>query len=694
MSKLSQLEWFRDLGLPTARFYSVYYEDFVRNEYKNPSLNFPVAVRSTYEAEDGVEKSFAGNFHTALEVRKEGLKSAIQAVFDSYPKAKNNQVIVQEMINASYSGVLFAYKTGVWKLEMVKGLGENLVSGKMTPSVLLLPKFQKADINWNKIFTFWKTNELIFEKNKSALIQLSVFTQKLLANSPNTVGLDIEFSIDKGGQLYLLQARPITTPEEEEEVLTSANHKEILPPQPSRMMTSLIEDAGEDLFQYYLDLDRSLTPRKFIAKAAGMPWINLSALLDIMVAWGLPTSLVCKSVGAEDFYQVGLRPYRILRKLPVFFKILRQQQNIKKAIKKWVNAKTTQLPQQQQKRQEEWNTTPGLAFQNWQESFQILYVELVTHMQALTGAMSGGVGLLNKLGYLQYLPNNSQSTDYLNAFQNLIQNQITVEKFIESYGHRGFYESDIGQKRFAEYTAEDWDSILGSGSTTKTKTTQKQEKRWVGWLFSNTASLIHTREWIRHESMRFFQLHRSELLAYFTDKYPNIDPFQYPFEDTKALLQGNISPTELENKDYPILSGWDMDSFLANTLGRRLAVPGILQEEKREVGIGIYPGKVEGQVWRVEAANFKDAIPPNFENIILVADALDPGWIPYFTKVDAVVSHVGGLLSHASIILRESSIPSITQFPRHLSLATGDWISMDGQTGKIERLTNLSPDSF
>ena len=155
MSKLSQLEWFRDLGLPTARFYSVHYEDFVRNEYKNPSLNFPVAVRSTYEAEDGVEKSFAGNFHTALEVKKEGLKSAIQAVFDSYPKAKNNQVIVQEMINASYSGVLFAYKTGVWKLEMVKGLGENLVSGKMTPSVLLLPKLQKADINWNKIFTFW-----------------------------------------------------------------------------------------------------------------------------------------------------------------------------------------------------------------------------------------------------------------------------------------------------------------------------------------------------------------------------------------------------------------------------------------------------------------------------------------------------------------------------------------------------------
>ena len=31
LSKLSQLEWFRDLGLPTARFYSVRYEDFVRN---------------------------------------------------------------------------------------------------------------------------------------------------------------------------------------------------------------------------------------------------------------------------------------------------------------------------------------------------------------------------------------------------------------------------------------------------------------------------------------------------------------------------------------------------------------------------------------------------------------------------------------------------------------------------------------
>jgi phosphoenolpyruvate-protein kinase (PTS system EI component) len=60
--------------------------------------------------------------------------------------------------------------------------------------------------------------------------------------------------------------------------------------------------------------------------------------------------------------------------------------------------------------------------------------------------------------------------------------------------------------------------------------------------------------------------------------------------------------------------------------------------------------------------------------------------MPYFFQVDGVAAYVGGLLSHASIVLRESRLPSVTQLPLQLELRTGDWVEMDGWTGEVRRV--------
>ena len=134
-----------------------------------------------------------------------------------------------------------------------------------------------------------------------------------------------------------------------------------------------------------------------------------------------------------------------------------------------------------------------------------------------------------------------------------------------------------------------------------------------------------------------------------------------------------------------------MDTFLCNGYGRRLPLSLLANIAKRQnelkAGIGIYPGKVEGYVWRVRSAGLGNLLPPTEQPAILVADALDPGWIPYFSRVKGVISYVGGLLSHASIILREARIPAITQLPAHIELNDGDWIEMDGQTGEVRVLS-------
>lgn len=289
MSKLQQLEQIRRWRLPTPRFGSVRYEDFQQGAFALDKLRFPLAVRSSYALEDGGEQSYAGQFTTVLSVEEAQLEEALEEVFNSYPTPEGQQAILQEMIHPEYSGVLFAFREGAWKLELIEGQGEALASGHKQPDTLLLPRFTRADAWASALYPFWQGFPDKEKGLNRALIWLSWYAQVLLQRMDAEHGLDIEFCVSKG-RLLLLQARPITTPQEAEEVLTSANHKEILPPKPSPLMTAIISKAGYRLFEYYQALDPTLPRRAFIREAAGMPWINLSALLDVIVHWGCPPS--------------------------------------------------------------------------------------------------------------------------------------------------------------------------------------------------------------------------------------------------------------------------------------------------------------------------------------------------------------------------------------------------------------------
>jgi len=689
MSKRQQLTQMKQLGLPVPAFRTVHYEEWQSGRWDSEGLKPPLIVRSSYTGEDGAEASMAGQFKSVLPVQPEGLGEALEEVFQSYPVPKDSEAIVQELIEPDYSGVLFAFREGCWKVELAEGQGEALMSGQADAKSLLLPHFSKADARMYVVWRFWKAWSQAPRPLSHALVRLSAYTSALLREMKAPHGLDIEFCI-RGDQLWLLQARPITTAEETEEVLTSANHKEILPPKPSVLMTAMISKAGYELYGYYRSLDKSLPERAFIKSAAGMPWINLSALLDTMVHWGLPTQLVCRSVGAEDFYQVGARPWRMLVKLPVFFKVLGQQLGAKRRIEHWQAKAKAEIEAGIKQRSSVWAKYPDEAFSDWRNDFQRLYVELVTNMQILTGAMSGPVSLLDKLGLLPKLSaalsQKSVSTDYLHAFRGWQAGKISRAEFLERFGHRGFYESDIGQPRFYEYSEEDWQQLKPTRSET-VPASYNRKSGWLGTLFSPIVQLIHSREWIRNETMKLFWLLRQELL----EQLP-ISPWELTPDRIQAYLQGELRAAEVPAFSKPEQSGWDMDTFLANRMGRRLPLSYLAnvqqQQTQSKTGIGIYPGKVKGQVWRVKSASFPELTPPEQRPCILVADALDPGWVPFFSKVDGVVAYVGGVLSHASIMLRESKMPAITQLPAQIELKTGDWIEMDGQTGKVEKLSS------
>ena len=114
-----------------------------------------VAVRSSAVAEDLGSASFAGQYRSFLGVGADGLERAVRLCWASLwaPGARVYRhatgldaaelamgVVIQAMVDAERSGVVFTLDPTSWnpellRVEGVEGLGERLVSGQVTPEV-------------------------------------------------------------------------------------------------------------------------------------------------------------------------------------------------------------------------------------------------------------------------------------------------------------------------------------------------------------------------------------------------------------------------------------------------------------------------------------------------------------------------------------------------------------------------------
>lgn len=72
---------------------------------------------------------------------------------------------------------------------------------------------------------------------------------------------------------------------------------------------------------------------------------------------------------------------------------------------------------------------------------------------------------------------------------------------------------------------------------------------------------------------------------------------------------------------------------------------------------------------------------------ILVTDRTDPGWIPLYPSVSALLVERGGLLSHSAIVAREMGLPTVVGIKGLTKkLKSGMKVKMNGETGMIEIL--------
>jgi phosphoenolpyruvate synthase/pyruvate phosphate dikinase len=76
---------------------------------------------------------------------------------------------------------------------------------------------------------------------------------------------------------------------------------------------------------------------------------------------------------------------------------------------------------------------------------------------------------------------------------------------------------------------------------------------------------------------------------------------------------------------------------------------------------------------------------------ILVAPFTDPGWTPLFTHAAGLVTEVGGMMTHGSVVAREMGIPAVVGVAGATGrIRTGDRLRVDGALGSVEILGGAS----
>ncbi|WP_147796663.1 PEP/pyruvate-binding domain-containing protein [Cellulomonas sp. Y8] len=98
------------------------------------------------------------------------------------------------------------------------------------------------------------------------------------------------------------------------------------------------------------------------------------------------------------------------------------------------------------------------------------------------------------------------------------------------------------------------------------------------------------------------------------------------------------------------------------------------------VGTPSAPGAARG---RVRVLRGLDDLPRFRPGEVLVCRATSPAWTPALARAAAVVTEVGGLLSHAAIVARELGVPAVTGVRGARDLPEGAPVVVDGTAGTV-----------
>lgn len=709
------------------------------DEIKLPSDAQIFSVRSAGNIEDAAGSSFAGQFKTILNVKKEDIPDAVSKVFGSLdsagievyaasmdldPAGIKMNVMIQEMVDADHSGVIFtANPMGILNETVITagpGLGQGV---KARSSDTVTYYWNQTD----KVFCFEGNEDILSQDDALKLAELSEEIKKVLGDL-----LDIEFAV-KDGKIFILQARNITTLNADDPViLDNSNIVESYPGLSLPLTISFVDMVYAGVFRglsyRVLKNKKELAKREeVIANMTGHAngriyykisnWYTVIRFLPfskkIIPVWQEMLGVKTKTYDDTD---LGLNPFvRIGTYINSLYELLSAPRQMKKLEKKFAEVNgyfydnfredmaPAELISMYDKVKEELLSCWDVTLLN--DMYAFIYTGLLKSRLKKKYHLDEG-----RINSLISGITDIESMKPVKALIKLATDDDPDEKkkeYIRLYGDRNLEELKLESRTFRsnpellDKRIEELKKDPARLDEIKRRFASEHKEEMpqgiiTGFYLKRCCKGIANREISRLNRSRIYGIVR--LIMDTLAKQYKVQGFLEAEEDIYMLTLDEVFDLAKEGRDmkdliderrsdyefFTKLPAYSRLVFADKEFDRSgMAVSSLNNSISSDLltGTPCSAGVAEGEALVIR--NVKDV--KDVKGKILIAKMTDPGWVFLLASAAGIISEKGSLLSHTAIISRELGIPAITGVTGATDIIkTGDFLRIDGASGRIE----------
>lgn len=680
------------------------------------------AVRSSFGAEDSAAGSFAGQFDSFLNVARPDVPAAVNKVLQSahkeniwaYMQARSLRadasmhVIIQEMVDAEFSGIIFtANPVGILN-EPVIVVGEGLGSEVVTDKVPTTAYYYNQD---DGIY--------LCEQQEDAPLLEDPLLRELIdgANRIRRIfdaETDIEFAI-RDGIIYYLQARPITTLNTKDPIiLDNSNIVESYPGISLPLTQDFVKSVYHGIFRSCIlrisndqKLVDAIDPQlKDMTDVANWRiyyrisnWYAVLKLLPfdrkLIPIWQNMLGVGNRYVSTSDGVQVSFST-----KFTILCRFASHLWRTPRLMEALNTRFTNNYPHYQQQ----------IAACDEPEALLRLFADIREHIlrdwdltlinDMYTFICTALAGKRNRTRIADV--KNLESMKPSLALQALVETakqqgmdslsyRAAAREYIAAYGDRCLSELKLETRTYRTNPELLDAAVQKRMEEASVSMHPKQEGKPSRNVFVNVAKTgIRNREVSRLNRSRIFGLSRDIFLkigAYYARVgqletardvfYLRLEELQGDY-DRKAL----VSMRKQEQLQYENTPSYSRLVFADKVVNKPThhSQSQLLNKPNTLTGIGTSAGKITGQVLVIDEPD--DQIDTTGK--ILVTRSTDPGWVFLLQRATGIIAEKGSLLSHTAIISRELHKPAVVNVKDCTRLLhSGDLVELDADRGCI-----------
>ncbi len=300
--------------------------------------------------------------------------------------------------------------------------------------------------------------------------------------------------------------------------------------------------------------------------------------------------------------------------------------------------------------------------------------------------------------------------------------EAAFAEFLDEFGHRAVNEGEFSKPRWREdptYLLDVVASLVESGRTTPPVETARATRaaaeaevsgfsflrrpviRWLAKLTREATAMRESGKSALVSLVEPGRLMAAEIGSRMQKAGAIVerdDVFHLSWHDVEAFLRGEwdgagasalVAMRKAQREEW--LAEEVEDIYILDAAGNPAELPATssrptAREEADAdgsylTGSGVAAGRASGVARAIRTPEEGSRLA---QGEILVAPSTDPAWTPLFLRASAIVTEVGGYLSHGAIVAREYGLPAVVNVPRLLDrLPDGTPVTVDADAGRV-----------